>query len=80
MVVDDRDPVDQLSVSWSTSTRWPTATVGAIESLGIRYECTNHAWTAKASQSQMTTVTLGGRLPARTGADRQRVPMRSGGQ
>src|SRR5947209_68205 len=52
-----RAGLDQLFVSRSTRTRWPTASVGTIDGLGIRYGFTSHCWIASASPSATTTIT-----------------------
>ena len=40
-----------------TSTRWPTFSVGTIDSLGIRYGLTRNAWMPSASPSATATMT-----------------------
>ena len=39
-----------------TSTRWPTCSVGTIDSLGIRYGLTRKAWMPSASPSATATI------------------------
>ena len=39
-----------------TSTRWPTSSVGTIDSDGIRYGLTRKAWMPSASPSATTTI------------------------
>src|SRR3954451_1272564 len=39
-----------------TSTRWPTVSVGTIDSLGIRYGLTRNAWMPSASPSATATI------------------------
>ena len=39
-----------------TSTRWPTSSVGTIDSLGIRYGLTRNAWMPSASPSATATI------------------------
>src|SRR3954470_17485952 len=39
-----------------TSTRWPTSSVGSIDSLGIRYGLTRKAWIPSASPRATTTI------------------------
>src|SRR3954454_13525687 len=39
-----------------TSTRWPTWSVGTIDSLGMRYGLTRNAWMPSASPSATTTI------------------------
>src|SRR3954470_21601786 len=41
-----------------TSTRWPTLSVGTIDSLGIRYGLTRKAWIASARPRATTTMTM----------------------
>src|SRR3954452_18385398 len=41
-----------------TSTRWPTLSVGTIDSLGIRYGLTRKAWIARARPRATTTMTM----------------------
>src|SRR3954447_23515326 len=40
----------------STSTRWPTSSVGTIDSDGIRYGLTRNAWIPSASPSATATI------------------------
>ena len=40
----------------STSTRWPTSSVGSIDSLGMRNGLTTKAWIASASPSATATI------------------------
>ena len=40
----------------STSTRWPTSSVGTIDSLGIRNGLTRKAWMPSASPSATATI------------------------
>src|SRR5947207_610750 len=39
-----------------TSTRWPTWSVGTIDSLGIRYGLTRNAWMPRARPSATATI------------------------
>ena len=51
-----------------TSTRWPTCSVGTIDSLGIRYGLTRNAWMPSASPS--ATATISDELEQRAGRRR----------
>ena len=44
-----------------TSTRWPTWSVGTIDSLGMRYGLTRKAWMPSASPSATATMTTSSR-------------------
>src|SRR4051812_21097303 len=39
-----------------TSTRWPTSSVGTIDSLGMRYGLTRKAWIPRARPSATATI------------------------
>ena len=45
-----------LKLTRSTSTRWPTSSVGTIDSLGMRNGLTRNAWMPSARPSATATI------------------------